>query len=70
MASGYTETIPDDFLIEPNSTAYFVFYISPEYVQLPKDDLDSLTYEINTKGRVEDPSVLETRTTAPSTTTT
>lgn len=70
VASGYTETIPDDFLIEPNSTAYFVFYISPEYVQLPKDDLDSLTYEINTKGRVEDPSVLETRTTAPSTTTT
>lgn len=28
VASGYTETIPDDFLLEPNSTAYFLFYIS------------------------------------------
>ena len=64
VASGYAETIPDDFLLEPNSTAYFLFYISPEYVLLPEDDLDSLTYEINTKGRLEDESVLTTRATA------
>lgn len=66
VASGYTETIPDDFVLEPDSTAYFLFYISPEYVLLPEDDLDSLTYEINTKGRLEDESVLTTRTTAAS----
>ena len=46
--------------------ADFLLYISPEYVFLPEDDLTSLTYEIKTQGRVEDESVLATRTTAAS----
>ena len=66
VASGYTETIPEDFVLEPNGVADFLLYISPEYVFLPEDDLNSLTYEIKTQGRVEDESVLATRTTAAS----
>ena len=57
IASGKTDQIPEDFYIQPMSTAPFTFYISPEYVELPDDDLQQLTYEINTRGQLEDPDV-------------
>lgn len=57
IASGSTDQIPEDFYIEPMGTAPFTFYISPEYVKLADDDLSQLTYEINTRGQLEDPDV-------------
>lgn len=58
VAAGATDKIPETFYIEPMSTAPFTFYISPEYIELPEDDLDQLMYEIDTRGEVDDPSVL------------
>lgn len=58
VAAGATDKIPESFSIEPMGTAPFTFYISPEYIELPDDDLDQLMYEIDTKGVVDDPSVL------------
>ena len=62
VAAGATDKIPDSFYIEPLSTAPFTFYISPEYIELPNDDLDQLMYEIDTQGVVDDPSVLSSST--------
>lgn len=53
IASGYTKTI-EDFAIDPESYGTFTFYISPEFVKIPDDSLESLTYEITTGGRLED----------------
>ena len=58
VASGYTDKIDKNYYIEPMGYSTFTFYISPKYVSIHDDDLNSLTYQITTKGRVEDPSVL------------
>ena len=58
IASGRTDQIPDGFVLEPMGTAPFTLYISPEYVEISDDDLSQLTYEINTRGQLEDPDVL------------
>lgn len=62
IASGYTDQIKNDYYIEPNGYGTFTFYIRPEDIQIHDDDLDSLTYEITTTGRLEDPSVLSSTT--------
>lgn len=67
IAEGSTDKINKDFVIGPLSTAQFTFYITPSDIRISDDDLDSLTYQIDTRGSVEDPSVLPTSTTAPQT---
>ncbi len=44
-----------DFYIPPQDYATFTFYISKQYVKIPDDPLESLTYEINTVGQLEEP---------------
>ena len=63
IAEGSTDKINKDFVIRPLSTAQFTFYITPADIRISDDDLDSLTYQIDTQGTVEDPSVLHASTT-------
>lgn len=69
IAAGATNNIEKGFYVAANDYATFTFYISPEFVKLPNDDLDTLNYDITTTGEVEDPSVLKS-TSAKVTTTT
>lgn len=64
IASGYTRTFETPFVLEPMGTGIFTFYIAPEHVKITDDDLDQLTYTIDTTGQVEDASVLPTTTVA------
>lgn len=73
IATGYTDTInkitykdtmtvsdyikKKGFYVPANDYALFTFYISPEYVQIPNDDLDEISYTINTTGLLEDETV-------------
>lgn len=49
IATGYTNDIPDNYTVKAGETNTFLFYISPKYVKLPTDDLNTLTYEITTE---------------------
>ena len=64
IASGYTRTFETPFVLEPMGTGIFTFYLAPEHVKNTDDDLDQLTYTIDTTGQVEDASVLPTTTVA------
>ena len=63
IATGYSDAIPNDFYIEPENMASFTFYIESKYVKIPNDDLDEITYEINTTGEVDAAAVTTTTTT-------
>lgn len=55
IATGYTDNIASDYEIPAEDYNTFIFYISPEYVQIKDDPLTVLSYEINTTGELEDP---------------
>ena len=47
----------------------FTFYITKEFVQLPDDDLDQLSYEITVKGEVDSDALASARATTTTATT-
>lgn len=53
IATGYTDAIPEGYCIEAQGYNTFLFYINKEYVQIANDDLDELSYEINTEGEID-----------------
>ena len=53
IATGYTDAIPDGYCIEAQGYNTFLFYINKEYVKIADDDLDEISYEINTEGEID-----------------
>lgn len=53
IATGYSDAIPSGFYIEPENVSPFTFYIESKYVKIADDDLDELTYELNTTGEID-----------------
>ena len=50
IASGYTAKISEKYVVPEQGYNTYIFYISPEYVSVTDDPLDSLTYEITCEG--------------------
>lgn len=50
IATGYTDAIDESFVIPAMGYETFTLYISPEYVKIDDDSLETLTYEIEIKG--------------------
>ena len=69
IASGFTKGIPDGYSIPAEGYNTFTFYITKEFVQLPDDDLDQLSYEITVKGEVDSDALASARATTTTATT-
>lgn len=70
IASGYTKQIPDGYSIPAEDYNTFTFYITKDFVQIPDDDLDQLSYEITVKGEVDSDALASARATSTTGTTT
>ena len=46
LATGFTDAIDEEFVIEAGTHGSFFLYISPEFVKVTDDDLDQLSYTI------------------------
>ncbi len=46
LATGFTDAIDEEFVIEAGAHGSFFLYISPEFVKVTDDDLDQLSYTI------------------------
>lgn len=46
LATGYTDAIDEEFVIEAGTHGSFFLYISPEFVKVTDDDLNQLSYTI------------------------
>ena len=46
LATGFTDAIDEEFVVEAGTHGSFFLYISPEFVKVTDDDLDQLSYTI------------------------
>lgn len=56
IASGYTAKISEKYVVPEQGYNTYIFYISPEYVSITDDPLESITYEITCEGYLDEDS--------------
>ncbi len=54
IASGYTESIDDDYTVPAGGTNDYTFYIKPEHVKIADATLETISYEITATGTLEE----------------
>lgn len=49
VAAGYSDAIADDFVVAAGGTKELLLYISPEYVEIADDALNTISYDVTAK---------------------